>query len=91
MPLIRRVPKRGFTNIFRTEYAVVNVVDLDRFEGVVTPDVLAEHGLVRGGRPVKILGGGELGKALTVKAHRFSGSARAKIEAAGGKCEEFGK
>lgn len=91
MPLIRRVPKRGFTNIFRTEYAVVNVVDLGKFEGVVTPDLLVEHGLVRGGRPVKILGGGDLAKALTVKAHRFSGSARAKIEAAGGTCEEFAK
>ena len=90
MPLIRRVPKRGFTNIFRTEYAVVNVGQLGRFEGEVTPQLLLESGLVRRGRRIKILGDGELATALLVKAHRFSRAAREKIEAAGGSCEELG-
>lgn len=91
MPLIRRVPKRGFTNIFRKEYAVVNVSDLTRFEGgEVNPELLLENGLVRRGMRVKVLGDGELATALTVKAHKFSKSAREKIEAAGGSCEELG-
>lgn len=92
MPLIRRVPKRGFTNIFRTEYAVVNVRDLEQLEGIeeVTPEALLDAGLVRKGMRVKILGDGELSKKLTVKAHKFSGSARTKIEGAGGSCEELG-
>ena len=90
MPLIRRVPKRGFTNLFRKEYAVVNVADLADFEGEVTPESLLERGLVRRGMPVKILGDGELSTGLTVKAHKFSKSAREKIEAAGGSCEELG-
>jgi len=89
MPLLRRVPKRGFTNNFKVEYAVVNVSDLGDFEGAITPDALLERGLVRRGQPVKILGNGELSKAVTVSAHKFSGSARAKIEAAGGRCEEL--
>lgn len=92
MPLIRRVPKRGFTNIWRTDYAVVNlaaIAAITELEGEVTPEVLAEKGLVRSGRPVKVLGDGEVGKAMQVKAHRFSQSARAKIEAAGGSCEEL--
>jgi large subunit ribosomal protein L15 len=89
MPLLRRVPKRGFTNIFKVEFAVVNVSDLVDFEDAITPEALAERGLVRRGRPVKILGNGELAKAVTVSAHKFSGSARAKIEAAGGRCEEL--
>jgi large subunit ribosomal protein L15 len=89
MPLLRRVPKRGFTNNFKVEYAVVNVSDLVDFEGAITPDTLLERGLVRRGQPVKILGNGELSKAVTVSAHKFSGSARAKIEAAGGRCEEL--
>jgi large subunit ribosomal protein L15 len=89
MPLLRRVPKRGFTNNFKVEYAVVNVSDLGDFEGAVTPEALLERGLVRRGQPVKILGNGELSKAVTVSAHKFSGSARAKIEAAGGRCEEL--
>ena len=92
MPLQRRLPKRGFTNIFRKEYAVVNVKDLDqRFEdgAVVGPEELVECGLVRKIRDgVKILGDGELKKGLTVKAHRFTKTAREKIEAAGGKVEE---
>jgi large subunit ribosomal protein L15 len=91
MPLIRRVPKRGFTNVFRQEYAVVNVSQLATLpEGTseITPDKLRAAGLVRGDLPVKVLGGGEVGQAFTVVAHKFSKSARAKIEAAGGRCEE---
>ena len=90
MPLIRRVPKRGFNNsIFRTEYAVINVSDLAGLEGEITPEVLVRHGLVRRGQPVKVLGDGEIGTAVQVKATKFSKSARAKIEAAGGTCEEL--
>ena len=89
MPLIRRVPKRGFTNIFRREVAVVNLRDLAGFEGEVTPEALSERGLVRPGLPIKILGDGDLAAALLVKAHRFSKTARQKIEAAGGSCEEL--
>lgn len=89
MPLVRRVPKRGFTNIFRTEYTVVNLAALATLEGEVTPELLVEHGLVRRGRPVKVLGNGELSAALTVSAHKFSATARAKIEAAGGSCQEL--
>ena len=89
MPLVRRVPKRGFTNIFRTEYAVVNLRDLEGFEGEVSPETLLARGLVRRGYPVKILADGEIAAAMTVKAHRFSRSARQKIEAAGGTCEEL--
>ena len=89
MPLIRRVPKRGFNNIWRTEYAVVNLSQLDAFEGEVTPQALAERGLVHSGRKVKVLGDGEIGKPLRVVANKFSKSAREKIEAAGGRCEEL--
>ena len=89
MPLHRRVPKRGFTNIFRVEYDVVNISDLERFAAgdSVTPEKLAERRLAHGRRPVKILGDGELKKALTVSAHKFSASAKSRIEAAGGSCE----
>jgi len=87
MPLVRRVPKRGFTNIFKQDYAVVNVAQLERFENEVTPETLSDAGLVRPELPVKILGQGELTTALTVRAQKFSASARAKIEAAGGSCE----
>jgi large subunit ribosomal protein L15 len=89
MPLVRRVPKRGFTNIWKTEYAVVNLSQLAELEGEVTPEVLVERGLVRSGKKVKVLGDGEIGKALTVVASKFSKSAREKIEAAGGRCEEL--
>jgi large subunit ribosomal protein L15 len=89
MPLVRRVPKRGFTNIFRTEYSIVNVRDLERLEGEVTPERLAEQGIARRGMPVKVLGEGEIQKALTVVAHKFSKTAREKIEAAGGTCREY--
>ncbi|MGH7827416.1 MAG: 50S ribosomal protein L15 [Candidatus Binatia bacterium] len=90
MPLQRRLPKRGFQNPFRVEIAVVNLKQLDTFPAgsEVTPDLLSERGLVRGkGRLVKILGDGSLSKALTIKAHRFSTSAKEKIEAHGGKAE----
>jgi large subunit ribosomal protein L15 len=89
MPLHRRVPKRGFTNIFRTEYDIVNLGALDVFEAgdSITPEKLAERRLAHGRRPVKILGDGELKKPLTVSAHKFSASARSRIEAAGGRCE----
>ena len=89
MPLHRRVPKRGFTNIFRVVYDVVNISDLDRFDAgdSVTPEKLAERRLAHGRRPIKILGDGELKKALTVSAHKFSASAKSRIEAAGGKVE----
>ncbi|HEX9943691.1 MAG TPA: 50S ribosomal protein L15 [Thermoanaerobaculia bacterium] len=89
MPLIRRVPKRGFNNIWRVEYAVVNLSQLADFEGDVTPEALVERGLVRSGRKVKVLGDGEIGKPLRVVADKFSKSAREKIEAAGGRCEEL--
>ncbi len=93
MPLVRRVPKRGFTNIFRTEYAVVNLDDLAALPagGEITPDKLADAGLVRRGKLLKVLGDGEVTSALTVKAHAFSKSARQKIEGAGGTCEELPK
>ena len=95
MPLVRRVPKRGFTNIFRTEYVVINVDRLAELaaDGAseVTPETLSEAGLVRRRKLVKILGDGELDHALTVKAHAFSKPARQKIEAAGGTCEELPK
>lgn len=92
MPLIRRVPKRGFTSPFRTEYAVINVAELEQLpedQSEVTPEVLASFGLVREGRRVKILGDGELSRSLTVTAHKFSKTAREKIEKAGGSCEEL--
>jgi large subunit ribosomal protein L15 len=89
-PLHRRTPKaKGFRNPFRVEYAVVNLDTLDRFEpgATVDPDSLREHGLVAKRGLVKVLGGGETAKRLTVKAHAFSASARRSIEAAGGSVE----
>lgn len=90
MPLVRRVPKRGFTNIFRKEYDVINLDRLEGLEGDVTLEMLVEKGLAGKGASVKILGSGEIGIALNVQAHKFSKSARTKIEAAGGKCEVLG-
>ena len=85
MPLIRRIPKRGFKSRNRVEYQVVNVRDLDKVGGDVTPETLKEAGLVRSLRkPVKVLGVGEVSGKLSVTAHKFSASAQAKIEAAGG-------
>lgn len=90
MPLQRRVPKlKGFTNVNRVEYAVVNVEVLSKYyeDGEVTPDALLAHGLVHKDMPVKILARGDLDHALTVKAHAFSDAAKAKIEQAGGSAE----
>ena len=90
MPLQRRVPKRGFTNIFATQYAVVNVGSLNVFEdgAVVDTDALKNAGLVKKTYDgVKLLGNGSVEKKLTVKAAAFSEAAKAKIEAAGGKAE----
>jgi large subunit ribosomal protein L15 len=88
MPLHRRLPKRGFTNIFRTEYTIVS---LEKLAGVgettITPDVLRKAGVVKGKAPIKILGDGELTTALTVHAHKFSKSAQEKIAKAGGRVE----
>jgi large subunit ribosomal protein L15 len=89
MPLVRRVPKRGFTNIWKIEYTVINVgalAEVEAGEGGVTPELLSELGLVRRRLPVKVLGGGEVARPLKVAAHRFSKSAREKIESAGGEC-----
>jgi large subunit ribosomal protein L15 len=94
MPLQRRVPKlKGFTNPNRVEYAVVNVETLAKVfgRGTVDPAALYQHGLVHKGRPVKVLARGDLGVALTVRAHAFSKAARAKIEAAGGSAEVIGE
>ena len=92
LPLIKRLPrKRGFVNIFRQEYSVVNVEELNVFEAgsEVTPEKLRAAGLVKTLKhPVKILANGQMGHAVTVKANRFSAAAKAKIEAAGGKAEE---
>ena len=91
MPLHRRVPKRGFHNPFRAEYRVVNLdVIAERFEAGadVTPEMLREAGLVKGGRgPIKVLARGDIAKALTIRAHKFSGKAAEKIAAAGGAAE----
>ncbi len=91
MPIHRRLPKRGFHNLFRTEYVVVNLDTLaERFPAgtVVTPELLRERGVVHAASlPVKILGRGDIGIALTVRAHKFSGKAAEKIAAAGGTAE----
>jgi large subunit ribosomal protein L15 len=90
-PLYMRFPKRGFSNApFKKEYAIVNVGTLNELfeEGAeVTPELLREAGLVKKNLPVKVLGDGEVTKKLTVKAHKFSASAKEKIEAAGGSCQ----
>ena len=91
MPFVRQIPKRGFTNIFRVGYQVVNLRDLERVfsDGdTVTPELLTEKGLIRGDKkPIKVLASGELSKKLTVRANAFSKNAQASIEAAGGSCE----
>ena len=90
MPLFRRMPKRGFKNINRVEYAVVNIEKLNKFEDgtEVTPALLVESGIVKNEKDgIKILGNGELNKKLTVKANKFSASAKEAIEAAGGQAE----
>lgn len=92
LPLIKRLPrKRGFTNIFRIEYSTVNVGSLNIFEAgtEVTAELMLAAGLIKtSARPIKILADGDIDRALTIKAQKFSASAKAKIEAAGGKAEE---
>ncbi|HET9794814.1 MAG TPA: 50S ribosomal protein L15 [Thermoanaerobaculia bacterium] len=89
MPLHRRLPKRGFTNVFRKEYDPVNLSLLAGFEAgqEITPEALHARGFTGKNAKVKILGDGEVSRALTVRAHKFSASAREKIEKAGGRCE----
>lgn len=90
MPLHRRIPKRGFRNIFRKEYLTVNIERLNRFEAgaVVTPESLREAGLLHKGKlGVKVLGDGEIKVALTVRAHKFTEAAARKIQEAGGTAE----
>ncbi len=91
MPLVRRIPKRGFTNIFKVRYQIVHLADLEeRFADGdrVTFEALVERRLVKkNGGPVKVLSDGDLSKKLVVAAHKFSRAARAKIEVAGGRCE----
>ena len=90
MPLQRRLPKRGFYNLFKKEYAIVNISDLEKFEAgsVISPDELVEKGMVKKtAHGVKILGDGELHKALTVKAHKFTVAAAERIRSAGGEVE----
>lgn len=90
MPLYRQIPKRGFTNINRKEYAIVNLASLNKFDDgtEVTPQLLMDSGLVKNLKSgIKILGSGKLEKKLTVKANKFSASAVSAIEAAGGKTE----
>ena len=92
MPLFRRLPKRGFTNIFAKEFATINVEQLNKFDDntVITPELLIEKGLVKKSKTnngIKILGNGDLTVKITVQAHKFSETAAEKIEAAGGKVE----
>lgn len=92
-PLIRRIPKRGFSHSrFKDRFSVVNVGDLDMVcgdRGEITPDYLIEKGVVRKNMPVKVLGDGKITKPVTIKAHSFSESAEKKITAAGGKIEKI--
>jgi large subunit ribosomal protein L15 len=93
MPLHRRVPKRGFHNQFRVEYAVVNLDTLaNRFDAgtVITPELLREQGIIKSRQRIKVLARGDIAKKLTVKAHKFSGKAAEKIAAAGGATELLG-
>jgi large subunit ribosomal protein L15 len=88
MPLHRRVPKRGFTNIFRKEYSIVSIERLAELGAeTINPEVLRKAGVIKGSAPVKVLGDGELKSAITVQAHKFSKSAQEKITKAGGKFE----
>jgi large subunit ribosomal protein L15 len=89
MPLIRRIPKRGFTNIFRKEYTTVNLKDLEGIKAdVITPETLFDEGIIRGYKDgVKVLGDGQVARPFVLKAHKFSKGAREKILSAGGKVE----
>lgn len=93
MPLVRRLPKYGFSNPFRTEYSIINVKSFAQWTGAetITPQALVDAGLVkRKHLPIKILGNGDLNKPLVIQAHKFSKSAEAKIQAAGGRVEVIG-
>jgi len=92
MPLHRRLPKRGFTNINRVEFQVVNVREIEALEdSEITPEVLFERGLIgHPSRPVKLLGTGSISRKVNITAHAFSQSAREKVEAAGGSVQELG-
>jgi large subunit ribosomal protein L15 len=93
MPLVRRLPKFGFTNPSRVEYAIVNLKSFEQWAGgeTITPQAMVDAGLVRRKRlPIKVLGNGELKKSLVIQAHKFSKSAEAKIQAAGGRVEVIG-
>ena len=90
MPLVRRLPKYGFTNPFRTEYTIVNLKTLAELETTeaITPEFLTKEGIVkRKGQPIKILGLGDITRPIVVQAHKFSKSAESKIQAAGGRAE----
>ena len=94
VPLVRRLPKRGFTNKFRIEYAIVNLKSLSKLKDGVTinPDLLKECGLVKGrGIPIKVLGDGELSRPLVIEAHKFSKTALQKIEQGGGQAKVIGR
>ncbi len=88
MPMTRRIPKRGFTNPFRVSYQVVGLADIAAMTGEITPETLAAAGLVKGGRPAKVLANGELTGAVTLRGLKVSAAAKVKIEAAGGKVED---
>ena len=90
MPLQRRIPKRGFTNIFKKEYAIINLDTLDALkdDAVITPELLIEKGVIKKSKDgLKVLANGSIQRPVTIKANAFSASAAAKIEAAGGKTE----
>jgi len=94
IPLIRRIPKRGFSHKqFKTEYLVVNIGDFDELnaKGSISPDILRAAGLAKGRARIKVLGNGEIKNAVTVQAHAFSASAKKKIETAGGRIEILAK
>ncbi len=94
IPLIRRLPKRGFTNMFKVDYSIVNIKSLNSIENEssITPAVLKQHKIIKGRSPlVKILGVGDLDRPVTVEAHRFSRSAKEKIERAGGQAKVIGR
>ncbi|MCX5760683.1 MAG: 50S ribosomal protein L15 [Gemmatimonadetes bacterium] len=88
MPMTRRIPKRGFTNPFRVSYQVVGLADIAAMTGEITLETLAAAGLVKGGRPAKVLANGELTGAVTLRGLKVSAAAKVKIEAAGGKVED---
>ena len=87
MPLWQRLPKFGFTNVFKKEFNIVSLCLLEKFDSEVNPEILFSHNLADNKRPIKVLSNGGINKALHIKAHKFSKSAKALIEKAGGKAE----